>query len=146
MLLTFPGVPSIYYGDEIGLSDLPQLGSRGCMVWDEGHWNRGMLEFYRALIGLRRRSLALQQGGFQMLVVESDSFAFQRATASERVLVIAHRGQVARPAGPLPVGHGGIPNGARFVELLSGQRAVVSYGALLLAEHPQGATVWTEQS
>ncbi len=54
VLLAFPGVPSIYYGDEIGLSDLPQLGSRGCMVWDEGRWNRGLLDFYRTLIGLRR--------------------------------------------------------------------------------------------
>ena len=93
VLLTFPGVPSVYYGDEIGLSDLPQLGSRGCMVWDEGRWNHSLLDFYRTLIGLRRRSPALQQGGFQMLAVEPDSFAFQRATASERVLVVAHRGQ-----------------------------------------------------
>ncbi|HSN75165.1 MAG TPA: alpha-amylase family glycosyl hydrolase, partial [Anaerolineae bacterium] len=142
VLLAFPGVPSIYYGDEIGLNDLPRLGSRGCMEWDEGRWNRGLLDFYRTLIGLRRRSGALQRGGFQMLAVEPDSFAFQRATADERVLVIAHRGQEARPAGLLPVAHGGITDGARFVELWSGEEAQVIDGALSLPEQAQGATVW----
>jgi alpha-glucosidase len=145
VLLTFPGVPSIYYGDEIGLSDLPQLGSRGCMVWDERRWNHRLLDFYRTLISLRRSSAALQRGGFQMLAVEPDSFAYQRTTASERVVVLAHRGQQPRPAGPLPVAHGGIPDGARFVELWSKTGAVVAGGTLPLAEHPQGATVWVEQ-
>jgi len=142
LLLTFPGVPSLYYGDEIGLSDLPQLGSRGCMVWEERRWNRGLLDFYRTLIHLRRSSEALQRGGFQLLAVERDSIAYQRATASQRVLVIAHRGQQPRPASPLPVAHGGIPDGARFTELWSGAEAAVVGGALPLAEHPQGATVW----
>ncbi len=142
VLLTFPGVPSIYYGDEIGLSDLPQLGSRGCMVWDERRWNRGLLDFYRMLISLRRCSPALQRGGFQMLAVEPDTFAFQRATAVQRVLVVAHRGQQPRPAGPLAVAHGGIPDGARFTELWSGSEAVVAGDALELPEQPQGATVW----
>ncbi len=80
-----------------------------------------------------------------MLAVEPDSFAFQRATAAERVLVVAHRGQQPRPAGPLPVAHGGIADGMRFVELWSGQEATVIDGALPLAEHPQGATVWIMQ-
>jgi alpha-glucosidase len=145
VLLTFPAVPSIYYGDEIGLSDLPKLGSRGCMVWDEQRWNHGLLGFYRTLISLRRSSAALQSGGFQMLAVEPDSFAFQRATASERVLVVAHRGQQPRPAGPLPVAHGGIVDGARFTEVSSGQEASVAGGALPLPEQPQGATVWVQQ-
>ena len=142
VLLTFPGVPSIYYGDEIGLSDLPQLGARGCMVWDEQRWNHNLLDFYRTLISLRRSSAALQHGGFQMLAVEPDSFAFQRATAGERVLVVAHRGQQPRPAGPLPVAQGGIADGTHFTELWSRQEAVVVDGALALPEQPQGATVW----
>lgn len=36
LLLTFPGVPGLYYGDEIGLEDQPPiLNQRGCMQWDE---------------------------------------------------------------------------------------------------------------
>jgi alpha-glucosidase len=142
VLLTFPGVPSIYYGDELGLSDQAELGSRGCMVWEERRWNHGLLDFYRSLISLRRRSTALQQGSFQILAVEPDSFAFQRTATTERVLVVAHRGQQPRPAGPLPVAHGGIPDGVCFTELWSGTEAVTADGALPLPEQPQGATVW----
>ncbi len=145
VLLTFPGVPSIYYGDEIGLSDLPQLGSRGCMVWDERRWNRGLLDFYRTLISLRRSSAALQRGGFQILAVEPDSFVYQRTAASQRVLMVAHRALQPRPAGPLAVAHGGIPDGARFTELWSGAEAAVAGGALPLPDHSQGATVWVQQ-
>ncbi|MBU1878816.1 MAG: hypothetical protein KJ734_07690, partial [Chloroflexi bacterium] len=59
-----------------------------------------------------------------------------------RVLVVAHRCATPRPAGPLPVAHGGIPNGTRLGEVFSGQEAVVKNGALALPELPQGATIW----
>jgi len=56
--------------------------------------------------------------------------------------VVAHRDNAPRPAGLLPVAHGGIPDGTRFVERFSGCEAVVSEGALPLPEQPQGATLW----
>jgi alpha-glucosidase len=142
LLLTFPGVPSLYYGDEIGLLDHPQLGSRGCMEWDEARWDCSLLAFHQDLVALRRRSPALQSGGFQILAVEPDTLAYQRESRAGRVLVVAHRAAVPRPAGPLPVAAGGIPDGARFVEHFSGAQAVVSSGALPLPELPQGAQLW----
>lgn len=143
--MAFPGVPALYYGDEIGLTDRPPLGSRDCMVWDERRWNRSLRDFYRRLVHLRRSSAALQRGGFQMLAVEQDMFAFQREHPSGRVLVVAQRSASLRPAGPLPAAHGGIPDGTRFAEFLSGQEATVTDGALPLPELPQGATVWLEE-
>jgi alpha-glucosidase len=142
LLLTFPGVPCLYYGDEIGLLDHPQLGSRGCMEWDEARWDCSLLAFHQDLVALRRRSPALQSGGFQILAVEPDTLAYQRESRAGRVLVVAHRAAVPRPAGPLPVAAGGIPDGARFVEHFSGAQAVVSSGALPLPELPQGAQLW----
>ncbi|MBU0494797.1 MAG: maltodextrin glucosidase [Chloroflexi bacterium] len=142
LLFTFPGTPGLYYGDEIGLTDQPGLRSRGCMVWDEAQWDHSLLAFTRNLVALRRRSPALQHGGFQMLAVERDTLAYQREGLAGRVLVVAHRCATPRPAGPLPVAHGGIPNGTRLGEVFSGQEAVVKNGALALPELPQGATIW----
>lgn len=138
----YPGVPAIYYGDEIGLEDVPGLGPRACMPWDEARWDHDLLELYRALTALRRRSPALQEGGFQMLSVEPDGFAFLREAPSQRVLAVAHRGERPRPAGPLEVAHGGVPDGTAFVEVPGGREAVVRGGALPLPEHPQGASLW----
>ncbi|HQZ54503.1 MAG TPA: alpha-amylase family glycosyl hydrolase [Thermoflexales bacterium] len=142
LLMTYVGVPSVYYGDEVGLSDDPDLGSRGCMPWDPTRWNADILELYRGLIGLRRESAALQRGGYQTLLVEPDAIAYARATADEQVIVLAHRGAQARVAGAIPVRHAGIPDGATFVEHFSGARATVTAGALPVPELAQGAQVW----
>ncbi|HEU4382814.1 MAG TPA: alpha-amylase family glycosyl hydrolase [Anaeromyxobacteraceae bacterium] len=140
--LTYPGVPGLYYGDEIGMSDGPQLGPRGCMIWDRDRWDSALLDFYRRLVGLRRASPALREGGFQVLVVEPDTLAYQREGAEGWVLTVAHRGERPRPAGPLPVADGGIPDGVEFAELLGGSTAVTRDGALPLPELSQGATAW----
>ncbi|MER2599789.1 MAG: alpha-amylase family glycosyl hydrolase [Caldilineales bacterium] len=142
VLLTFPGVPCIYYGDEIGLADSAGLGSRGCMEWDESRWNRQTLTVYRRLIALRRQSHALQQGSFEIVAVEADSVAFLRRAGDELVLVVAHRGETARPAKELALARYGIADGVVFEELFSGQQAQTQKGSLLLPQQPQGATVW----
>lgn len=143
---TMPGLPAIYYGDEIGMVDDPVLGQRGCMVWDESRWNHELLAFHRQLISLRRHSTTLQMGGFQVLLVENDTVAYQREGASGRVLIIAHRAATPRPAGPLPVAHANIADGVVFQEFFTGQVLTVQMGALPLPDLPQGATLWVENN
>ncbi|MCZ4142629.1 alpha-glycosidase, partial [Escherichia coli] len=46
LLLTYPGVPCIYYGDEVGLEGGYDPGCRKCMEWDETRQNRELLDFY----------------------------------------------------------------------------------------------------
>jgi alpha-glucosidase len=142
--LTYPGVPGLYYGDEIGLLDDPHLASRNCMVWDEARWDHDLLAFYRGLIALRRRSSILQRGGFQVLAAEEDTLVYQRESAAGRILVSAHRGAQAHPPRSQSVAHGGIPDGARFVERFSGAEAQVVLGVLALPEQPQGACLWEQ--
>ncbi len=94
-------------------------------------WDHSLFAFYRDLVALRRRSVTLQRGGFQMLAVEADTFAYQREGREDRFIVIAHRGSSPRPAGSLAVAHGGIADGTRFVEFFSKQTAEVVNGMLM---------------
>jgi alpha-glucosidase len=142
---TYPGLPAVYYGDEIGLQDVPGLGERGCMVWDEDRWDRSTFAFYQRLIALRRGSEPLRQGGFEALAAERDTLFYQREGAQGRALVVAHRGERPRPAGPLPLGGGGVPDGLELTDALSGRSAVVREGALLLPEQEQGASIWVAE-
>ncbi len=144
ILFTFPGMPSLYYGDEIGLEDAPGLGSRGCMSWDEAGHDHALLDYHRRLIRLRRESPALQHGGFQILLVEADTVAYQRETDEDRLLLVAHRAADPRPPAPLPLAHGGVADGARFVDLSSGIELTVRDGALNLPRMEQGATLWRQ--
>lgn len=140
--MTFPGAPGLYYGDEIGLLDDPALQSRGCMVWDKAAWDHDLHAFYCAWIETRRRDTVLHQGGLQFLLTEADTLAYQREDASGWLIVVAHRSAAPRPAGPLAVAQGGIPDGVTFVERFSGRRASVVSGQLPLPTLHQGSAVW----
>jgi len=86
----------------------------------------------------------LQRGGFQLLLTEVDTLAYQREGENGRFLIIAHRGGEARAALPLPLHHADIADGTVFTEFFSGQQLTVVDGALPLPALPQGATLWVE--
>ena len=142
LLFTYPGVPCVYYGDEIGLGGGQGMNSRQCMSWDSSTWDMELQDFYKALIHLRRTSPALMDGGFQVLWTENDTLVYQRDVNEETLLVVARRGTKTRPAGPVPVSHGAIPEGTEFEELFTSQRICVQNGNIPLPALPPGAQVW----
>jgi len=142
ILLTYPGVPSVYYGDEIGQGKKKNATSRDCMPWEVENWDLNILEYYQKLINLRRTSSALIDGGFQVLAVEEDCFAYLRDSEEEFIIVIANRGSANRSSDRLDVSVGGIPDGTEFTETSSGRKAVVVNGTLPAGAAPPGAEIW----
>lgn len=142
VLFTYPGVPSIYYGDEIGLGADQGISSRQCMSWEPSTWDMDLREWYKTLIRLRRTSHALMDGGFQVLLSDPDTLVYQRDTDDEIILVVAFRGEQTRPSGLVPVIPGAIPNGVMFEELVTHQHVSVTNGFFPLPAMSQGAQVW----
>ena len=138
LLFTFPGIPSVYYGDEIGMVGGNDPDCRRCMIWDERAWNGGRRAFYQQFIRLRRSSPALRQGGFQLLYAAGETLAFMREAPEERLIVIARRAVDGLER--LPVRHAGLPDGLVLQELISGEETVVEQGMLSLS-HLSGAGV-----
>jgi alpha-glucosidase len=101
-LFTYVGVPSIYYGDEVGLAGGPDPDCRRTFPWDEGRWHHDLRATYRALAHLRRRAPPLARGGYETLVAAGDVFAFARTGSEGAVVTVMHRGQRSR-AVTLPV-------------------------------------------
>jgi len=141
LLMTNVGVPNIFYGDEIGLTG-EETSVQRCMIWDPHEWNEDLRAFCKKLIDLRRSSDALLHGGFQVLLVEEDSFAFLRDTDREQLVILAHRGRTSRPASQLQVSHGGIPDGTEMAEIFSNCRSKVSNGMLPIPGMSQGVQIW----
>jgi glycosidase len=90
--MTLPGAPGIYYGDEVGMEGGADPGCRGAFPWHAPRtWDAETLAWTKALTRLRRDHLALREGRWQLLWVEDESFAFARAGAAERVVVLINR-------------------------------------------------------
>jgi alpha-glucosidase len=142
ILMTYPGVPGIYFGDEIGMGAGKYSEARSTMPWERKEWDEDLLDFYKRLIHLKRSSPALIEGGLQILLVEENTVAYLRDADEEQVIVIAHRGPGERPPAILDVSQGAVPDGKEFREIFSERTAAPAGGRLALAAMPPGIEIW----
>ncbi len=91
--MTYPGVPNIYYGDEIGLEGGRDPDNRRGMEWDATQQDAQTLTFYRDLLRLRRDHPALRRGEYKTLVADDKTgvFGFARVHPKETVYVFFNR-------------------------------------------------------
>ena len=87
--MTFPGAPSIYYGDEIGLPGTNfDPDTRRAMPWDHPErWDAELLAYHKQLIAMRHAHPALRTGAYHRLYADEASYAFARVGAGEALLV-----------------------------------------------------------
>ncbi len=86
---TLPGLPCIYYGDEIGMQGFKDPFNRGFMRWDIPDEN--LLAFTRALAERRAGLPALRDGLFAPVVAADSVVAFLRRSEKETVAVALNR-------------------------------------------------------
>lgn len=82
---TLPGVPSIYYGDEIGMQGMKDPFNRACMQWD--NQNEELLKWYKRLGQIRNGAKALIDGEFVPVFCENSAIAYERVSSDNSVLV-----------------------------------------------------------
>jgi alpha-glucosidase len=88
MQLTMPGVPTLFAGDELGLTGVDGEHARTPFPWDRPEsWDAPTLEAFRSWIAQRRTHVALRRGGLRWVHAGEDSMAFLREHPDERVLV-----------------------------------------------------------
>jgi cyclomaltodextrinase / maltogenic alpha-amylase / neopullulanase len=86
-ILTYPGAPCIYYGDEIGLDGGPDPECRKAFPWERSAWNLALREYIKKLIDLRKSHPALRRGTFQRLAAQDNLYAFGRKLGGEALVV-----------------------------------------------------------
>ncbi|MGN1122730.1 MAG: alpha-amylase family glycosyl hydrolase, partial [Eubacterium sp.] len=82
---TLPGVPSIYYGDEIGMQGMKDPFNRCCMDWD--NQNAELLKWYKRLGQIRHGCKALADGEFAPVFSENSVIAYTRAAKESTALI-----------------------------------------------------------
>jgi alpha-glucosidase len=92
MLLTYPGVPSIFMGDEIGLEGTNGDNTRKTMPWnDQKSWDIEFLNEVKKLTALRKSEDALINGGLRWVAQTPDYIAYLRESKKSSVLVFLAR-------------------------------------------------------
>jgi neopullulanase len=87
-MMCYPGAPCIYYGDEVGMLGGKDPDCRRTFPWDEGRWNRGLLEYVKQCIALRNAHPALRRGEFKSLFAHGKVYAFGRRLAGETLIAV----------------------------------------------------------
>jgi len=96
---TLPGVPMIYYGQELDVED-----SRGTMKWYDG--DQDLTDFHRRLVSLRDDHPAIRTDGVDPVdvdVAEGDPdsvVAYERASDDERLVVVLNFGDEPATVAP----------------------------------------------
>jgi len=88
--MTYPGPPSIYYGDEIGLRGGRDPDCRRAMPWDQVAWDAELLDFFKKIITIRQAHPALRRGEYVPLYASAPLgvYAFLRQTDDEQIVVV----------------------------------------------------------
>ena len=90
---TLPGVPSVYYGDEAGLTGYGDPFCRAGYPW--GRENRELIDFYKTLGQFRRSSPVFASGDFIPVYAQNAVFAFIRKKGKSAVLTAVNSGNAS---------------------------------------------------
>ena len=95
MMLSYPGVPSIFAGDEIGLEGSWGEDARRTINWeDRSGWDTEFFAEVKKLVKLRKTQDALINGGLRWVAVEDDYIAYLRESKKQSLLVLVSRGPI----------------------------------------------------
>ncbi len=70
--LLSPGMPFVYYGDEVGMTGGPDPDCRRGMLWDPERQDLELLDYYRRLIQIRKANPCLTMGDADAQVADDD--------------------------------------------------------------------------
>ncbi len=140
LLMTFPGIPSVFQGDEFAMVGTHSHLSRSPLQWDQPH-DQSTFNNHRNAIAARRESVALRRGGFRWVCVGDDHLTFLREHNDGVTLVHAARSTdtVDTEAIDASLLAAGYEAGHSTTSLLTG--ADVSLRDGLHIEGPSGAVV-----
>ena len=134
ILFTFPGSPTVYYGDEAGMEGCEDPFNRGAYPW--GHEDKDLKARFSLLGQLRKQRQSLQSGSIQWLRASGSLLAFARELPQERTVTVVNADALSHILT--------LPWTAPFaMDRLSGQSFPVKDGILTVELPPYGGLLLT---
>ena len=129
VLYTFPGSPTVYYGDEAGMEGFEDPFNRSTYPW--GKEDIELRAFFTHLGKLRKERLSLQRGAIRYLSADGPVLSYAREMEGERTAIVvnAHWAE-CRVSIPWPA--------AAATDILTGEVYHTADGCLSLYLPPRG--------
>jgi len=136
-----PGVPAIFYGDEIGLQGQKDPDCRRAFPWDQASWNLELFYWVKTLISLRKCYPALRKGGFSSIYtnVSEGYYAFSRNLGDEQI-VVAFNVSDKLTSLEMPVSKLGWSDGHQVLDLFTNKSTIITGDILNLKLAPCSGT------
>lgn len=90
-ILTNPGIPMVYYGDEIGLCGKGDPDNRRMMKFEINENEKDILKYVSKLIEVRSKNPALRYGINTTVVVEKDFYVYKNVWFDNEIVVVLNR-------------------------------------------------------
>lgn len=88
--MTWPGAPTLYYGDEAGVTGWTDPDNRRTYPW--GHEDQELIEYHRKMIRIHKEHEALLTGSLKYLEGAYKVICYGRFTAREKMVVLINGG------------------------------------------------------
>lgn len=96
-MMTFLGVPSIFYGDEAGIEGSSEQEYRKPMPWKTRPEKSDVFLLLRRMIGIRKQHKALARGDFRTVAAQEDGlYAYCRSGEGEKLLIVMNNSDTER--------------------------------------------------
>ncbi|WP_428263948.1 alpha-amylase family glycosyl hydrolase [Haliangium sp.] len=96
--MTYPGAPTVFYGDEVGLTGGPDPFNRRTYPWADqgGNPDEALLGEIRALVQMRRDNEILRRGSLRPLYSDDNVIVFLRQHAGQSAIVAVNNAEDAK--------------------------------------------------
>lgn len=92
--MTWPGAPTLYYGDEAGVCGWTDPDNRRTYPW--GHEDMDLINFHKAVIDIHKRTPALNIGSYKSLYGDYNVIAYGRFTEDSKAITIINNNDTER--------------------------------------------------
>ena len=86
--MTWPGAPTIYYGDEAGVCGFTDPDNRRTYPW--GHEDQEMIAFHRDMIAIHRKYPTLRIGSIKLLLAGDNVLAYARFDDQAQIVTVVN--------------------------------------------------------
>ena len=127
MQFTLPGAPTVYYGDETGMTGWTDPDNRRPYPW--GHENWDLIQFHRDVIRIHKHYSCLRTGSFKPMAADYGFIAYARFDSDSSIVTLVNHSSSDREV-ELPVWTVGMPYESTVKRILQTSEVTYNVGVL----------------